>query len=476
MKAGFRCVVPSLALGLLAAVRPVRAGEDEAAGRRAVNQREVAARLEHWQTQAATRPELWRRPGVLADRRAHTVRFLAEATGLGAGQIVEFFLISEQSGHDYEALAVSLARPGDLFEALEWIGLPAGRAVDPDAFFFWPKGERVLASVAPVDGSRPPQRLEDLVVDTQGDMPLPRSGLVFVGGPVHRPDGDGADRRVFGIDVMSPGSVASTYNEAFTLLDVPRAAPQNVVYTRFVSAPEAVFTAGELLEVTLVPEARETPRVLDVLLRAGPAPTPGADGSASLAGVRFSLRGGAVEADGLLVDALLRQLDAWVSANRDPYVTLATDAGLRLDQARNVARILASVEGDRGIRVEGPPPGTLYYKAYLPEERNRDRDARLMQPWELHLRRAASNAVAAVAVEIEQHWPDDAMRPELTVTEHPLLGPGDLQRLVQAGGSDLPVLLVFADGGLLVGDMMPFVAPLLGSHPTVHVFINAPSP
>jgi hypothetical protein len=442
LKAGFRCVVPSLALGLLAAVRPVRAGEDEAAGRRAVNQREVAARLEHWQTQAATRPELWRRPGVLADRRAHTVRFLAEATGLGAGQIVEFFLISEQSGHDYEALAVSLARPGDLFEALEWIGLPAGRAVDPDAFFFWPKGERVLASVAPVDGSRPPQRLEDLVVDTQGDMPLPRSGLVFVGGPVHRPDGDGADRRVFGIDVMSPGSVASTYNEAFTLLDVPRAAPQNVVYTRFVSAPEAVFTAGELLEVTLVPEPRETPRVLD----------------------------------GLLVDALLRQLDAWVSANRDPYVTLATDAGLRLDQARNVARILASVEGDRGIRVEGPPPGTLYYKAYLPEERNRDRDARLMQPWELHLRRAASNAVAAVAVEIEQHWPDDAMRPELTVTEHPLLGPGDLQRLVQAGGSDLPVLLVFADGGLLVGDMMPFVAPLLGSHPTVHVFINAPSP
>ena len=50
--------------------------------------------------------------GVVWDRAAHAVRFLAEATGIGTGEPVEFLAIGPLSDRAYESLLVTVASPG----------------------------------------------------------------------------------------------------------------------------------------------------------------------------------------------------------------------------------------------------------------------------------------------------------------------------------------------------------------------------
>lgn len=117
------------------------------------------------------------RPGLTADRTAQWVRVEAVATGMAAQDLVEFMLISEKSGHDYEAFAVSRAQPSEVHRALEYIGIPAGTPVDPETFRFWPKGEpvHITCSWTPAETNRRehatdiqgPIRMEELILDTR---------------------------------------------------------------------------------------------------------------------------------------------------------------------------------------------------------------------------------------------------------------------------------------------------------------------
>mgnify|MGYP006303150745 CR=1 FL=1 len=65
----------------------------------------------------------WSAPYVLADLEAREVLVWGEDTGMIPGDPLEFFVIAENSGHDYEALMISYARPSDIHQALEKIGL-----------------------------------------------------------------------------------------------------------------------------------------------------------------------------------------------------------------------------------------------------------------------------------------------------------------------------------------------------------------
>ena len=62
--------------------------------------------------------------------------------------LAEFFIIGEQSGHGYEAVAVSFASAADIVDGLVFIGMERGRPVDFEKLCLWPKGERVKVSVA----------------------------------------------------------------------------------------------------------------------------------------------------------------------------------------------------------------------------------------------------------------------------------------------------------------------------------------
>ncbi len=59
-------------------------------------------------------------PGGLAHRQEKWVHVFAKATGLSDKDSVEFVLISETSGYDYESLAISYATPSDIHRALEF--------------------------------------------------------------------------------------------------------------------------------------------------------------------------------------------------------------------------------------------------------------------------------------------------------------------------------------------------------------------
>ena len=75
--------------------------------------------------------------GVVADKAARSVRFLVEATGIGADETIEFFAIGPLSDRAYESLFVTVASPAAIAAAFDQVGVPRGIAADPLQARFW---------------------------------------------------------------------------------------------------------------------------------------------------------------------------------------------------------------------------------------------------------------------------------------------------------------------------------------------------
>jgi hypothetical protein len=406
----------------------------------------------------------WVAAGVMADRGARCVTFVAEATGLERGAPVEFLAVEQASDRDYESLTVALVDPSDLSQAIEYLGVPHGLPVKPAAFRFWPKGERVIMSVAPFQGGAP-EPVGRWVRDKQANVPFD-GNLVYVGA-------HGAARAVVGardVPDTSPGAVAATYNEPTTLLDVPVQAQQGDVYGSRVVG-ERTPGKGDLLLVTLQPENRPAgqPRVVDVALTAQPA----ADSApAGLAGVQIVGRSVDPAFPALTNDVrgAFQRLATLAQAGRDPFVALALDDRLTVATARDLAQALSAIEGSNGIRIDAPPPGQLYYKAFLPQAKWRERKDRLSQPWELRLTRTA-DGWSRVLVEIREDWSKAGqLDPDLTVVEHPFTDWNELPARIKSLGGGLNTLLVFAPADAPLSAFMPGVRAVHGTQPIVFIF------
>jgi hypothetical protein len=415
--------------------------------------------------------DMFLRPGVLADRKAKRVVVQVQTTALNRNDPIEFFLITDTGGHDYEALAAALALPSDIYRALVFIGMEPGRGVDVDKLCFWPKGERVKMTFSPPGGNGSgPIAAEDLVLDRDRDKPLPPVGLVFVGGPV-APAGAGSTQMLYAIDSAGPGSVAATYNEPITLLDVPRQAAQSDVYGHLTVNPGVELPSLQLMEATLEPERKDgSKRVMDLVLEAAPRP---ASSNATVRDLVFRLRaaGDKTLGENLPLDQVLRTFSDLVKDSRDPCVTLQIADDMTLGLVRELCAVLASVETEDGIRMEPPPARHLYYKAFLPKDEMKDRNERIMQPWELRLA-GPDTAPTGTLVRIEEVWRDERIRPDLKVTEHPVATPAALRERLDKLGPGLRVILVFARPSLTHGALMRFLDPALPTHPTVHVFLD----
>ena len=119
--------------------------------------------------------------------------------------------------------------------------------------------------------------------------------------------------------------------------------------------------------------------------------------------------------------------------------------------------------------MEPPATGRLYYMAFLPNEKFRDRDSRLAQPWELHFARADGRSRATLT-QIEEVWKEDKIRPELRPHHVPVASPEVLRKEIDARGPGLPVILVFAPPDLAYEELLRFVSPMLSTHGAIHVF------
>jgi hypothetical protein len=406
----------------------------------------------------------WVAAGVVADRTARSVIFVAEATGLERGATVEFLLVEPVSDRGYESLAVALARPADIAQALEYLGMPPGLPVRSAAFRFWPKGERVSMRMAPFQGGQP-ESVSRWVTNKLTNTPFDDS-LVYVGA-------SGAPRPVIGArDVANtaPGAVAATYNEPTALLDVPEQASQSDVYGNR-SVGGRTFTKGELLLVTLQPERRPEGqrRVVDVRLTAQPVPGSVTNGLVGVQLVGFS-------ADPVFpamtndVRGAFQRFAALAQSGRDPFVALTWDDRLTLAAARDLALALTTVEGVGGIRLDAPPQGQLFYKAFLPQEQWRNRKDRLAQPWELRLTRKG-DGWSRVLVEIREDWSKkDQLDPDLTVVEHPFTEWDELPVKIKALGGGINTLLIFAPADAPLSAFMPGARAVHEKQPLVFVF------
>jgi len=455
-------------------------------------------------------------PGVVADRREKRIELLAEATGLGPGEIVEFGLIDATSCKGYEALFWSHARGSHVQRALEFIGLEPGEPFDPAGLRFWPKGERVIARVAAwdiEDGHAEPVRLERLIVNERTGRTLPERGFVFVGSPAVEPPrgqqqptaaGDRASPATRAgahpADVMEPKSILSIYNSPITVLDVPARAPQHAVYGTQVVGPAYCFAAHELVRVVLEPEHKDgRHRVVELELRIRPdrhieaASAQAGQRAGPAAGVEFVLTDRQAMpacAERHLV-AVVGVFERLVRQGCDPFVTVRFDPELSLHRVREVCRLLAAIDTEQGIHVEPPPPGELYYQALLPDAALLDPEKRVIDPWELHLTKAdpdaaqgggtATGPLAARLVRHESSYASRTAKRACHTVAYEIRSPAELlgrlraeaqQRAASGRRSAPPVLLVFASGDVTYGQLMELLRPVQPTHHVIHVFLQ----
>ncbi len=411
-------------------------------------------------------------PGLLADRTGQWVRVQAEATGLAGVEPIEFWLIAETSGHDYEAIAVSFALPSHVHKALEFIGMEAGHPVDVGARLFWPRGERVIMTFRWEDDEKGERvfRAEDLILDQETQEAMPPTGLVFVGSQWRKDPITGAS--VYAAETpTSPQSIASDYNESTTVLDVPRQAAQTDVYRRYIPYPERQPVFGQRLEITLKPEfPDEHKRLIDLVLHVDPETDAIAEDMDAL---RYRLKDehGERVHEGDRLHHVLAAFEQLVTDSRDPFVTVVPDPNMTVGLVQTLYVLMHGLEGEDGIRLSPQPEEHLFYKAFMPDERFRVRARRPSQPLELHLVRDEEGQVTGTLIRLDRVDDDNDRHPPLKPTEYPVETSEALRERIEKIAHRIPVLLVFAPEDLAYGHLLDFIDPVREHHPTVYIYL-----
>lgn len=366
--------------------------------------------------------------GVVVDRAARTATFLAEASGVLKADPVEFLLIGPESDNAYETFAVSAASPSAIAAALDAIGVPRGRPVDPPGSRFWPQGERISISFRKVaDGTG--LRIDDILSDAHSadETAILELPIVSTGGA----------RDSSGIPVAaatSPCAIFALYSHSPSLLQFDGTFDQSSVYGRFkVKNP---CKAGELFEVTLSYDG--TKLVEEKIVSIGK----GTD----LAAVLGSLRERA------------KSVSLYASLSFSPDVTLA--------EAARTAKAFSLVDG-AGVRMNGIAPGQFFYRAYLPETEWRRREGRIFQPFEVHV---AADGVRKF-VFIEEDYSGEGLDPVLKPHETRFSKWSELPALIKNTKADkVNVLFIYAPQSTPVGELTPISAALSGRITTFYLF------
>ena len=348
------------------------------------------------------------------------VTVTAKATGIAPRSITEFAIVTPESARTYESLFVADASSDDIRKAVDTLGIPRGRAARPDKLQFWPKGERVMITVIDTNGVERP--LESFIIDRRHDnAPLPAVGFIYTGVD-DTPQG--------------PGSIAALYNEPTTLFDLPRFSPQSDVYERYASTPDIAFAKDEPVKLIFRREDRADKTALRVVSKEITA---------------------SAEA--------LRECRDEMPPDTDLYLTVAFPDDMTLDHAIAFAKALQLLDTDDGIRIEAPPSGNPYYRALLPNPAWRDRSRRPSQPSELRI-----TPEGTTLVNIREVWHDDQPRPELVITEIPVLAPDALPALLKEANNPIAVLLIFAPGNTTMSTLRPILSAIEKSHANLYLF------
>ncbi|MBQ7189876.1 MAG: hypothetical protein IJR99_10715 [Kiritimatiellae bacterium] len=410
-----------------------------------------------WQQSQAALPDckVWK--GVVADGKKKEVRLLAEAVGHSIGITTEFAIVGPLSDRAYETATVSVAMPSDVARAMESLGLPRGKCNATSRFHFWPVGEHVALSYRRIEAKdAKSEPIASLFEDKETESPmLGNDGLVFTGGNWLA---GGCQT-----DTNMPSSIVSLYNASDTIFDVPSRVNQTDVYGRLTLAKR--LRRGELVEFTFRPllangKLRVLPLTVSVL--------PSAEGlAAQVTGDRTGTIG-----EKLSLQDLIRNLQRVVKEGMEPFITLDFAQDLTVQQATEVATVFQMLDG-KGVKMIGKAANGLYFQAFLPESKWRERKDRVPQPFELHLTRTADRTLRKVLTFIEEDWSGESLDPELKPHDYEFKEWDELLPLVvKSGGKDnkVELLFVFAPKDLPLRDLLPGVIAVDSRLRTVYVF------
>ncbi len=425
----------------------------------------------------ATNTSILVRRGLVADSIRKSIVVYAESIRLGAGSPAEFPMVAETSGKEYEALAVSFAKPSAIHEALVFIGVTPGMGTDSARQRFWPKGERIKITFHYTDwinGKAKARAVpaEQLVIDTRTGKALPETGFVFTGSSwIPAPDSLQTGQ-VYAADVFSPNSIVSVYNESGTVLDVPRRVSQHEVYSFQVPNPDKNLPAAQFIQVIMEPERTDGRlRVCDLTLkivpRTGVSPIPAA-------AFEYVLHEPGLPSSSHTTFKDLENVFAGIATSgRDPFVSLQPDDNLSLVSLRTAASLIDSLENNGQVRIEPPPPGHLYYRAFLPDERHRERSGRPVQPWELYLCQN-HGVVTGELVRLDEEWKGEDRQPIYHERRFAVASAEALAAALQQ--PDAPsVVLIFAPPDLPYGHLRRFIAPVVEKNMIAYIFLPVPA-
>lgn len=400
----------------------------------------------------------WTAPYVLADLENEEVWVWGQHAGMGVNEPLEFFVISEMSGHDYESLMISFAEPSIIHEALLKIGAEPGGSVSPETYRFWPRGTRIVAEIQwmPTGSTVPVMMPVEQSVLTNGEV-MDFTPWVFTGAPMLE-SFENEGEMVYGPDLYSPNSIASTFNLQNTVFDLPFQGGKTQTYGTFIRNPETDAPTGQPMLLKLrKAKPGEAPSELDLALS-------------------FTGREGKLGIEG--IDELkaidLAEFGAFLNQRESEYHFLQLDFGPELSLARitTLAREMQLLEKHvNSVRVEPPLENQLFYKAFVPDPRFRNRDNRPSQPIELHLRKDGGEEPAATLMELTEVW-SDAQQPAIIETRIPLENPQSFVSYLEDPEKQRPVLFVYAPPSLLHRELKSWTAPVLEQFPVVFVYLT----
>jgi hypothetical protein len=311
--------------------------------------------------------------------------------------------------------------------------------------------------------------MEKMMVDRATGKSLPELGFAFVGSVTVAPE-KARDGNRYGADLFEPNSIVSIYNEPSTVLDVPKRAAKGDVYEKQVVGKAGVFHADRLCRLVVEPERRDGgERVMDTVLEIS-APTGVTNIGPESLTVRLA-QAGTPLATNTTFRAVVEAVVGLNAAGRDVHAQVRFGSEMTIGAARTAAEVLAAFDSEKGVRVEAPPAGELYYRAFLPDERLRARENRMEQPWELFLRKSEAG-VSGQLVKVTEHWNGDTLKSTFDTEAFTVADGAALRKTVDGKGAGLPVLLVFAPPSLRYGELMSFVTPMQATHGRVFVYME----
>lgn len=396
------------------------------------------------------------KPFLIADRETRQITVWGQMTGMVLGDAVEFFVITELSGQDYESLLISWVRPSHLHAALEFIGLEAIGPVDPEAKRFWPRGDRVdayLELIFPEEEA--PRRIpaHEWITRPNGAV-MEYMPWVFTGA-VMLPSLEDPDELVYAPDLFSPNSIASTFNLRNTVFDLPVQGAKSVVYGDFRRNPALVTVESQPVLLHLRPANPERIPVEAALNIHLSAEEIRVEGFEALEGAHGSLA------------AFAEQLAP--IENTHFFATLHFADELTLKELFDKTNALdAIIAASPHLRIDPPPPGHVYYQTFSPPQQFRNRENRPSQPWELHLHRAGDGYQATRFV-IQELW-GDARRPQLIPQRDLIESPEAWAEAFRNTPPQFPVLFVFAPADVTHATLMEWIRPVLPQLSVIYVY------